>query len=48
MAHDWEEGSLTWPDVPNLKPLDEDDAINATRYNFIRHALLVEIHLVGD
>lgn len=38
MASDWDEGSLTWPDVPNLKPLVGDDAINATRHNFIRQA----------
>lgn len=39
MAHDWDESHLTWSDVPNLKPLAEDDAVNVTRHNFIRQAL---------
>ena len=38
MADDWDEGTLTWSDVPNLKPLSGDDVINATRHNFIRRA----------
>jgi len=36
MPADWNEATLSWDDVPNLKPLDEYDEVNATRHNFIR------------
>lgn len=39
MAPDWEEGRLSWADVPNLKPLAADDVVIVTRHNFIRQAL---------
>ena len=36
MPDDWNEATLSWGDVPNLAPLDEDATVNATRSNFIR------------
>ena len=36
MPDDWNEATLSWGDVPNLAPLDEAAAVNATRSNFVR------------